>query len=99
MPIAMIGVVGDENYPETDITGEVTGSMIGMNGDYLLYTRTNYQAFFKNYLGITINLVSDEEMLTIYDSAEYQAMGSFPAADSLQVVDGKLYIKLENSEE
>ena len=99
MPIAMIGVVGDENYPETDITGEVTGSMIGMNGDYLLYTRTNYQAFFKNYLGITINLVSDEEMLAIYDSEEYQEMGSFPAADSLKVVDGTLYIKLENSEE
>lgn len=99
MPIAMIGVVGDENYPETDITGKVTGSMIGMNGDYLLYTRTNYQAFFKNYLGITINLVSDEEMLVIYDSAEYQEMGSFPEADSLKIVDGTLYIKLENSEE
>ncbi len=94
----MIGVVGDENYPITDITGEVTGSMIGINGDYLLYTGTNYQAFFKHYLGITINLVSGEEMLRIYDSAEYQAMGSFPAEDSVKVVDGILYIKWENSE-
>ncbi len=99
MPIAMIGVVGDENYPVTDITDKVTGSMIGIGGDYLLYTGTNYQAFFKHYLGITINLVSGEEMLRIYDSAEYQAMGSFPAEDSVKVVDGVLYIKLENSEE
>lgn len=99
MPVAMIGVVGDENYPVTDITGEVTGSMIGMNGDYLLYTRTNYQAFFKHYLGITINLVSDEEMLAIYNSAEYKEMESFPAADSVKVVNGILYVKLENCEE
>ncbi len=99
MPVAMIGVVGDENYPVTDITGEVTGSMIGMNGDYLLYTRTNYQAFLKHYLGITINLVSDEEMLAIYNSEAYREMGSFPAADSVKVVDGVLYVKLENCEE
>lgn len=99
MPVAMIGVVGNENYPETDITGEVTGSMIGLNGDYLLYTSTNYQAFFKHYLGITIEPVSGEEMFEIYYSEEYQAMGSFPAKDSVKVVDGILYIKLENSEE
>lgn len=99
MPIAMIGVIGEENYPETDITGKITGSMTGIGGDYLLYTRTNYQAFMKNYLGITIQLVTDEEMLAIYDSEEYQSMGSYPAADAVKVVDGVLYIKLENSEE
>lgn len=99
MPVAMIGVVGDVNYPVTDITGPVTGSIIGMNGDYLLYTRSNYQLFLKHYLGITIDLVSDEEMLTIYNSEEYREMGSFPAADSVKVVDGILYVKLENSEE
>ncbi|MBE5867396.1 MAG: hypothetical protein E7293_00330 [Lachnospiraceae bacterium] len=98
MPVAMIGVVGDEQYPETDVTGHVTSNMIGMGGDYLLYTRTNYQAFFKHYLGITMELVSDEEMLKIYDSPKYREMGSFPAADSVQVVDGVLYVKLENRE-
>lgn len=46
-----------------------------------------------------MNLVSDEEMLAIYDSPEYRAMGTFPEADSVKVVDGVLYIKLENSEE
>lgn len=98
MPVAMIGVVGDQQYPVTDVTEHVTASMIGMGGDYLLYTRTNYQAFFKHYLGITMELVSDEEMVRIYESPEYQAMGSFPASDSVQVVDGVLYVKLENSE-
>lgn len=98
IPVAMIGVVSETQYPVTDITGEVTGSITGMTGDYLLYTRTNYQAFFKHYLGITVNLVSDEEMLKIYDSPEYKDMGTFPQQDSLKVVDGILYIKLENKE-
>lgn len=97
IPVAMIGVVGEEQYPETDVTQKVTAPLIGMSGDYLLYTRTNYQAFMKNYLGITINLVTDEEMVSIYDSEEYQALDSFPGRNSMKVVDGILYIKLENS--
>lgn len=99
MPVAMIGVVGDAQYPLTDVSGSVTLPMIGMSGDYLLYTRTNYQAFFRHYLGITVELVSDEQMVEIYNSPEYQSMGSFPAADSVKVVDGILYVKLENSGE
>ena len=98
IPIAMIGVVSETQYPVTDITGDVTGSITGTTGDYLLYTRTNYQAFFKHYLGITVNLVSDEEMIEIYDSEEYRDMGTFPQQDSLKVVDGILYIKLEDKE-
>lgn len=95
IPIAMIGVVSEKEYPETDITKEVTAPMIGISGDSLLYTGINYQAFMKHYLGITINLVAEENMPEIYDSPEYQAMDSFPGADSVKVVDGILYIKTE----
>ncbi len=58
IPVAMIGVVSKEAYPVTDITQDVTANMIGMTGDYLVYTSRNYAAFFKHYLGITINPVS-----------------------------------------
>lgn len=95
MPIAMTGVPSRENLPETDITGEVTGNMIGMTGDYLVYTDTNYQAFMKHYLGITINLVPDEEMERIYRTKEYEELESFPAGNSMKVVDGVLYVKTE----
>lgn len=95
MPVAMVGVQNRENLPQTDITGAVTENMIGMTGDYLVYTDTNYQAFMKHYLGITINLVSDEEMERIYRTKEYEALESFPGRDSMKVVDGILYIKTE----
>jgi len=95
MPVAMIGVQNKENLPETDITGAVTSNMIGMTGDYLVYTDTNYQAFMKHYLGITMNLVPDEEMERIYTTKEYQELNSFPQEGSMRVVDGILYIKTE----
>jgi len=66
-----------------------------MTGDYLVYTDNNYQAFMKNYLGITINLVSDEKMEQIYKTQEYQALDSFPGNNSMKVVNGVLYIKTE----
>lgn len=98
IPVAMIGVVSDEQYPETDLTQEITGSMIGMSGSSLLYAPINYQAFLKNYLNVTINLIEQEQMLTIYDSAVYREMDSFLGANSMKVVDGILYIKTENCE-
>lgn len=96
IPVAMIGVVGDDQYPVTDITGEVTGSLIGIPGDSLLYKAEDYKAFFKNYLGVEINPIDINRIPEIYDSPEYIAMDSFPGENSVCVVDGVLYIKTEN---
>ena len=96
IPVAMIGVVGSDNFPLTDITGEVTGSIIGMTGDYLLYTSANYAGFMKHYMGVELNPVSGEDMLRIYDSEQYRALDSFPGKNSMKVVDGVLYVKTEN---
>lgn len=96
IPIAMIGVVGDEQFPTTDITWKVTSNMIGMNGDSLLYTGANYQAFMKHYLGATLNFLEPEVMSDIYYSEEYMALDSFPGENSTKVVDGILYVKTEN---
>ncbi len=97
IPIAMIGVVGDEEYPMTDITQKITSGMIGVGGDSLLYTSANYEAFMKHYLGATLNFLEPDAMQEIYFSEEYVAMESFPGATSTKVVDGILYVKTENS--
>lgn len=96
IPIAMVGVVGYNPFPETDITLSVTSNMIGLNGDTLLYTGENYQVFIQNYLGATLNIMTPEEMEDIYFSQEYIEMESFPAASSVKVVDGIMYVKTEN---
>lgn len=98
IPVALIGVVGDDQFPVTDITGDVTSGMIGIGGDSLLYTSPNYQAFMKHYLGATLNFVPVEQMGEIYYTEEYIQMESFPGATSVKIVDGIMYVKTENSE-
>lgn len=97
IPIAMIGVVGDDEFPKTDITGYVTEGMIGISGDSLLYRADNYEAFMKHYLGATLNFVEIEKMGDIYFSQEYMEMESFPGNSSVKVVDGIMYVKTENA--
>ena len=98
IPIAMIGVVGDEPYPVTDITWDVTSNLIGTNGDVLLYTGNNYELFMKHYLGATLNVLPPQAMAEMYYSEEYREMKSFPHEDSIRIIDGILYIKTENIE-
>lgn len=98
IPIAMIGVVGDDVFPATDLTGKVTANMIGLSGDSLLYTGENYEAFIKYYLGASLNILDMEEMPDIYDAPEYVEMDSFPGETSIKLVDGILYIKTENKD-
>jgi hypothetical protein len=74
IPIAMIGVVGEESYPPTDITGPVTSNLIGMNGEYLLYTGNNFELFIKHYLGASLNILPSESMEEMYYSPEYSEM-------------------------
>jgi len=95
IPIYMIGVVGDDNFPETDITQEVTDHMIGISGDWLLYTSKNYEQFYKYYMGISFNFLAPSEA-NYYDSSEYIELNSFPGENSTRVVDGVLYVKTEN---
>lgn len=97
IPIAMIGVIGDEQYPVTDITLSVTGNIIGLNGDMLIYTGENYREFIKNYLGATLNILPTEAMAEMYYSEEYISMDSFPGEDSIRIIDGIMYIKTENA--
>lgn len=96
IPVAMVGVVGYNPFPVTDITLPVTSNMIGLNGDTLLYTGENYEVFIRNYLGASLNMMAPEEMEDIYFSQEYIEMESFPAASSVKVVDGIMYVKTEN---
>jgi hypothetical protein len=98
IPVAIVGVVGDESYPSTDLTADVTGSMIGLTGDFLYYTGSNYADFFKYYMGATINLADEETLTELYYNDEYVAMESFPGKTSTKVIDGVLCVKTENFE-
>lgn len=95
MPVKMIGVVGSEAFPVTDITSEVTGEILGIPGDYLLYRPENYRLFMENYLGATVNFLPADASDFYYEDW-YVSMHPFPAEDSITVRNGVMYIKTEN---
>ncbi len=95
MPIAIIGVVDESKYPSTDITGDVTSGISGTTGDILIYKGEQYAAFMKHYMNITLNPIVGDRIIEIYNSPEYREMDSFPAEDSIRIVDGIMYIKTE----
>lgn len=95
MPVAMIGVVDESKYPSTDITGAVTSGISGTIGDILIYKGEQYAAFMQHYMHFTLNPVVGEQIVEIYNSPEYKEMDSFPAENSIRIVDGIMYIKTE----
>ena len=99
IPVALMGVISDDEYPSTDITYPATSEMIGLGGDYdyLIYTSDNYEAFLKYYLGASLNFVSAEEESRIYYSDEYIEMESFPGKTSVRYVDGVIWVKTEDA--
>ena len=99
MPVMMIGVLDEEKYPVTDITGKVTERIFGATGDMLVYKAEQYQAFMAHYLNVSVNVITDADTIVeIYNSDAYREMDSFPAKDSVKVVDGILYVKTEPPE-
>lgn len=98
IPVMMIGVIDEEEYPNMDITVDITGSMIGVNGSIFLYTGEQYEVFFSHYLGIPLNVISSEEIAKIYETDAYKELDTFPSINSMKVVDGVLYIKTEPRE-
>ena len=96
IPIALVGVIGYDEFPTTDITGKVTDGMIGLSGDYLIYKGADYQSFMQNYLGATLNFLDPDTVGEIYMTQEYIDMDTFPGANSTKVVEGILYVKTEN---
>lgn len=95
MPICMVGVVSEESYPSTDITFDITSGIRGTSGDFLLYRGEQYREFMKNYLGATLNILEGDAVNDMYYSEQYMDMSSFPDKDSIRIVDGIMYIKLE----
>ena len=96
IPIALVGVIGYDEFPTTDITGKVTDGMIGLSGDYLIYKGADYQSFMQNYLGATLNFLDPDTVGEIYMTQEYIDMDTFPGSNATKVVDGILYVKTEN---
>lgn len=66
----------------------------GMSQSVPLTYSPLYPAYFEKVLGYPINLVPYENLPALCKSPQAQNMGVFPAADSVQMVDGCVYVRM-----
>ena len=95
MPICMVGEISEKSYPSTELTDKITSKIRGTDGDFLFYRGEQYREFMKNYLGATLNILEGEYVNDMYFSEEYMEMSSFPDKNSIKIVNGIMFIKLE----
>ena len=91
-PVALLGA-----FSESPLLGEHAFSAYSQTGlshrTPITYIDT-YEAYFRKKLGYNLLLASDEDMRTISQSPEALSMDVFPAAGSVKMVDGYVYVRV-----
>ena len=95
MPICMVGEISEKSFPQTELTYDITSKIRGTDGSFLFYRGEQYEEFIKNYLGATLNILEGDYVVDMYYSEEYSTMSSFPDKNSIKIVNGIMFIKLE----
>ena len=95
MPICMVGEISEKSYPSTELTDKITSKIRGTDGDFLFYRGEQYEEFMKNYLGAKLNILTGPYVTDMYFSEEYMEMSTFPDKNSIKIVNGIMFIKLE----
>lgn len=81
-------------YPSSEATKEVLSGYYPARSDYFLNSTDKYLEFFSHYLNVSLAPVSEEEEKDLLERKEVQAMDTFPAKDSVQIIDGILVVKM-----
>ena len=95
MPICLVGEISEKSYPPTELTYDITSKIRGTDKSFLFYRGEQYEEFIKNYLGATLNILEGDYVVDMYYSEEYSTMSSFPDKNSIKIVNGIMFIKLE----
>ncbi|TWO99043.1 hypothetical protein EUA78_00100 [TM7 phylum sp. oral taxon 351] len=75
-------------------TGMVTRNTISWTG-YAGVQR--YEEFFRKFLGLNIHSATEQQYLKIVNNPEFKAMPTYPANDSVKIIDDIIVIKITNS--
>ena len=75
-------------------TGMVTRNTISWTG-YAGVQR--YEEFFRKFLGLNIRSATEKQYLKIVNTPEFKAMPTYPANDSVKIIDDIIVVKITNS--
>lgn len=97
--VAIVGNLASEVSWDTSEIGNRIHILAGGLEQNLLYDQQHTYLFLSNTFDFKYEIVSEKELLAIEDWDEVQAMNSWPAPDSVKIVDGIAVIKLSDMEE
>lgn len=104
VPVAFIGSPNDLQYPHTLSEFYSLNNVVGVCFENVPETdfeenillnsvaNTNFQQM-ERYLGVKYRIATDEEIKDIRETEQYNEMATYPAADSLKIIDGILVVK------
>ncbi|TWT25122.1 glucosyltransferase domain-containing protein [Planomicrobium sp. CPCC 101110] len=97
--LAVFGEISMESKMATEYVPESIPRMTGALGDTFLRFPSHYQYMMENLYGISFELVTPQEYESILESSAYADMDSWPAADSVRIIDDTVIIKLSEEPE
>lgn len=93
--LAVIGGAPNRTYYyETCESWPYVGEYFTACGEYVPGSPITYALFIRHYLGLTMDVPTDEALLEISSSEEFAQMSCFPAADCVKQIDGVWVVKL-----
>lgn len=88
--LAVIGTLQDSMAVSFNLPPDMTGFTEG----YIMSSPLHFQSMLKNYCGIELDLVDQDRLEEMKETESYQNMKSWPRADSIQIKDHVLIIKI-----
>ncbi|WKA55714.1 glucosyltransferase domain-containing protein [Planococcus shixiaomingii] len=92
--LAVFGELAMESKMAAEYVPENIPRMTGALGETFLKFPSHYQYMMENMYGLSYDLVTAEEYQSILASSVYQDMESWPATDSVRIINDTLIIKL-----
>ena len=96
MEIAIIGVVPPEQLA-SDIEGFDRVIHYSVPADSVLERNKHIYDYLNDWLNIPIEEPTEQTMIVVANSEEFIDMPLYPAKDSIQVVDGRVVVKIQET--
>ncbi len=100
MPVAFAGWFTEENYPKDESFWDYSiGPMVSWqmtHGDYYPNTES-IRRFYLQFFDEQIVVADPATFTMIIQSPEFTEMGTFPAADSVKIINGVMTVKMMNN--
>ena len=94
MEIALVGAVPEEHLAAS-VESYAQVDHYSAPQDNVAYLNKHMYQYFSDWLNIPVAEPAEETMIAISDSSQFQAMPLYPAQGSVQILDGRVVVRMQ----